>query len=315
MEDLVASLTIVAGGGKAKKEQEDPHFKLLPDGLIVSHIFNKISEAKSLCRCSLVSKRFSSLVYQTKNVSVENPLRIPRQELDKKTTPACFPGKQVHCFIAPLGMFPFLQKSQRLTFHFEHLDFEFLSHLIAKFLAKFSRMESLHVKILYPPEDSEATGGIRFIKEPVMKWKLDFESDTFIYLYASRSCLDDANNIYAREIGLLTVEYHCHLAMGFYTFSIMETLLPFLPESLLRVTITDSKNRSKQDLGKTGLADQMRRICDNPRNTEYLQRVTSAKSRVKFPFSGPIGQSFTLFLANESEDYLKVQSAFKNKKR
>ncbi|RVW54261.1 F-box protein [Vitis vinifera] len=50
----------------------DDHFDRLSDELLTL-IFNKVLDAKSLCRCSVVSKRFASLIPQTDNVSLIVP--------------------------------------------------------------------------------------------------------------------------------------------------------------------------------------------------------------------------------------------------
>lgn len=53
-------------------EGPDDHFDRLSDELLTL-IFNKVLDAKSLCRCSVVSKRFASLIPQTDNVSLIVP--------------------------------------------------------------------------------------------------------------------------------------------------------------------------------------------------------------------------------------------------
>uniref|UniRef100_A0A7C9D0U1 F-box domain-containing protein n=1 Tax=Opuntia streptacantha TaxID=393608 RepID=A0A7C9D0U1_OPUST len=48
----------------------EDYFDLLPDPILLL-IFNKLLDAKSLCRCLLVSKRFASLVPQIDSVSIQ----------------------------------------------------------------------------------------------------------------------------------------------------------------------------------------------------------------------------------------------------
>ncbi|KAL3498693.1 hypothetical protein ACH5RR_041425 [Cinchona calisaya] len=101
------NLGVLRAALEEEENKEDPFFKRLPDELIISHILGKVSEAKSLCRCSLVSKKFSSLVYKTKNVSVKItfhiPIPQPKSNPEEPTTKyAAFPGKLVHVVTYPL---------------------------------------------------------------------------------------------------------------------------------------------------------------------------------------------------------------------
>lgn len=105
-----------AGRGDARDEKaaEEDLLKRLPDELIISYIFDKISEAEPLCMCSLLSKRFSSLVFQTKTVSVKFP--HPHQPIPTNIPRSCSPVKYVR-------------------------------DLVTKFLVKFTSPKTLHVEI------------------------------------------------------------------------------------------------------------------------------------------------------------------------
>ncbi|KAF7119422.1 hypothetical protein RHSIM_Rhsim13G0213000 [Rhododendron simsii] len=54
------------------KHSQKNNFDRLPDNIVLI-IFNKLREAKWLCRCSIVSKRFTSLIPHISNVSVKAP--------------------------------------------------------------------------------------------------------------------------------------------------------------------------------------------------------------------------------------------------
>ncbi|KAK2994994.1 hypothetical protein RJ640_030041 [Escallonia rubra] len=67
---------------------EEDHINRLPDALLLS-IFETLSDAKCLFRCSLVSKRFAPLVFQTRTVSLQIPAWTPyiRNEICKLDAP------------------------------------------------------------------------------------------------------------------------------------------------------------------------------------------------------------------------------------
>ncbi|KAF7120517.1 hypothetical protein RHSIM_Rhsim13G0215700 [Rhododendron simsii] len=55
---------------KKKNEEEENQFQRLPDDVVVN-IFDKLSDIKWLCRCLVVSKRFSSLIPLIQTVSIK----------------------------------------------------------------------------------------------------------------------------------------------------------------------------------------------------------------------------------------------------
>ncbi|XP_027062347.1 uncharacterized protein [Coffea arabica] len=208
MEDLVNEVGVGARGeaiGQAANQSDDP-FICLPDELIISMILDKIREAKSLCRCSLVSKRFSSLVYQTKNVSVKIPLQIQQKITTKKAEPELFilPGKPLHSVTVPLGFFPIFDKFP-MSFESESscTGMELLSDLTSKFLGKFTSLESLYVEFnCLELDDRPSLNCLE--KEPLVKWKIDMKSSSLIFLICPRRYIEDTSiNVYAREWGKL----------------------------------------------------------------------------------------------------------------
>ncbi|KAI8526103.1 hypothetical protein RHMOL_Rhmol13G0282900 [Rhododendron molle] len=59
---------------KKRNEEEENQFQRLPDDVAVN-IFDKVSDIKWLCRCFVVSKRFSSLIPRVETVSVKTNAR------------------------------------------------------------------------------------------------------------------------------------------------------------------------------------------------------------------------------------------------
>ncbi|KAI3804421.1 hypothetical protein L1987_25948 [Smallanthus sonchifolius] len=58
----------------AGEQPEVAHINRLPDELLLL-IFTKLNNAKSLCICNLISKRFSAVVHQTPSISITFPHR------------------------------------------------------------------------------------------------------------------------------------------------------------------------------------------------------------------------------------------------
>lgn len=152
---------------KQKEDDEDP-FKCLPVELILSLIFDKISEAKSLCRCSLVSKHFSSLIFRSHhNVSIKIPPLISNQmpDFSRDLSHHISWPKVIH--VGTISLTGFIQASS--------------SAYASKFvtvLRKFKSMKSLYVEY-------ECSGGLIDSKnESLVKWKLHLKSAKYILLVA-----------------------------------------------------------------------------------------------------------------------------------
>ncbi|KAI3692658.1 hypothetical protein L6452_32479 [Arctium lappa] len=67
----------------AGEEAEVVHINRLPDELLLL-IFTKLNNARSLCICNLVSKRFSAVVQQTPSIFLTFPHRQSNENLPKK---------------------------------------------------------------------------------------------------------------------------------------------------------------------------------------------------------------------------------------
>ncbi|XP_071906478.1 uncharacterized protein [Coffea arabica] len=329
MEDLVNEVGVGARGeaiGQAANQSDDP-FICLPDELIISMILDKIREAKSLCRCSLVSKRFSSLVYQTKNVSVKIPLQIQQKITTKKAEPELFilPGKPLHSVTVPLGFFPIFDKFP-MSFESESscTGMELLSDLTSKFLGKFTSLESLYVEFnCLELDDRPSLNCLE--KEPLVKWKIDMKSSSLIFLICPRRYIEDTSiNVYAREVRLSGDIFEFIMAIGCSIFSLMETFFCFLPKSLVRVVITDSKKWGKLDLAKRDLVLMWNRhlgiVMDDSKSYTFSNTPVLDVDAVKL---NSLVDKRTFFLGKkncmngftgyEGADYLVVKDAFEGK--
>lgn len=306
------------------QEQKDP-FKRLPDELIVSHIFDKICEAKSLCFCSLVSKHFSSLVYQTSILYFKIPRRnLFQQQLDNdptaQTHPLSFPRQVLHFVTTPLrlvhGLFrSVLQRSQRQSRPFDVL---FVVHLTAKFLTKFTSLKSLHIEFDYSGDlKTSNNSGL------VVKWKFDSKSSSFVMLTARSLTLTttddvdvdfDENNINPRVVELLEEYFDCNMELADSRFTLVEMLAPMLPESRQNVVLTDSKREGKIDLGESDIVQMRNGNNTNSGDEETYVNLWYAPF-LKLPVSGRVMKIVTLFISKDNsksdyDDFLIAKEAF-----
>ncbi|CDO99472.1 unnamed protein product [Coffea canephora] len=259
MENLgFANLTLGAAAAVEEhqgKANDDP-FERLSDELIVSHILDKVSEAKYLCRCSLVSKRFSSLVFVSKSVSLKIPVEMPVVQPDPTPRLAAFPGKPVHAVTYPMG---FLQlkayKCIRGGSSPPHcaFDADLMLDYLPKFLGKFTELKSLAVEFDYSA--SGVDGNLNFAKQPVIKWTFDPEAWCFVLVIAPRSIDEVGENIYARESDLHQIVSDVHVGIFVCSCIIMGGLVRLLSESLAQVVITDSKKQGRIDFGETDIVE------------------------------------------------------------
>lgn len=257
---------------KEEESSKNP-FKRLPDDLIVSHILDKIYEAKSLCLISLVSRRFSSLVYQTHVLSLRIALywgRAPGQVLDFETC--------------------------------------------AKFLAKFSSIKSLYVELDY---SRNLTGDV---DPPVVKWKIDTESASFMILTARSLQLgttdddnDQGNAFNPDHFRLLRRFFNCCMIMACWWFKFVEKLVHLLPESLQKVVVADSKREGKVHFARRDII-RMRNGNSNFGVGETNVKAWHAPFLI-LPLSGYVMKTVTLFIIkgtdrSDSDDLLIAKEAF-----
>ncbi|KAL3519824.1 hypothetical protein ACH5RR_017973 [Cinchona calisaya] len=278
-----------------KEEEVEDLFKRLPEELIETHIFPKISEAKTLCFCSLVSKRFSSFVFQSKTVSIKIPPQIPDQQPypTNRRTPA-----------------------------------KYVSNLTTKFLAKFISLKTLYVEF-----DCSAEGGgiicsrctTTTNKEPIVKWKIDLSSASFIMIFARALNEEEEDVGINDEILYFEISIRpCfldHLKDASLRFSLMKTLIRLLPKSLENVVVTDSKKQGGMISHGGNEVVNVKVIKEfNVRN--FLGgygaiRFWHETKSLKLPVSGIVINKVAVirykenWVDNPDDDFLVIKEAFK----
>ncbi|KAL3522362.1 hypothetical protein ACH5RR_015196 [Cinchona calisaya] len=309
MEDLgVKNQEVGTVAEKQMKKAEDP-FQRLPDDVIIFHIFDKILDAKSLCRCSCVSKRFSFLVFQSHHVSLKIPIKILHQEPNPALPRARSALQSVHSFTIHMGHFPalirhILLRPPRLIG--VDIDISFLSNLTTQFLTKFTSTKSLFLEFDY-------SGLMTTSNEPLVKWKFDSKSARYILLISPRN-LDCHNIIDVADLVLIKIHLDCNLFLAYNTFHLMEMLFSWLPESLNHLVITDTKNRGELNLGGSDLVA----IRDRHANSSSQGRIRFIDDPLReMPLPNGGGIKFDhIFLANEwnaDEDCLRIRKAFEGR--
>ncbi|XP_071932852.1 uncharacterized protein [Coffea arabica] len=206
------------GVNQVGEEDAERPFNRLPDGLILFHIFDKIPEAQFLFRCSMVSKRFSGLVFQSKTVSVKIPLQIPDQEWTDPTDPV--------------------------------IPADYVLNLATEFLVKFTSVESLRIEFDCPGGGGRSSDVCSSTcNEPLVKWKIDLGSASFIMLFAESLNNDDVvveevdDRVGDEELDVIRGCVFNHLNDAFLTLALMKTLTHLLPESLRNVEVKDTKKQ------------------------------------------------------------------------
>ncbi|KAL3519823.1 hypothetical protein ACH5RR_017972 [Cinchona calisaya] len=289
MENLVVFNQTVE---EEEEEIAENLFNRLPEELIKTHIFSKISEAKSLCFCSLVSKRFSSFVFQSKTVSIKIPRQIPNQQPypTNRRTPA-----------------------------------KYISNLTIKFLAKLTSLRTLYVEF----DCSVEGGGVicsscsSTNKEPVVKWKVDLSSASFVMIFARTLNVDveiddRIGTNFHRSIRPCFLN---HLKDASLRFSLMKTLIRLLPKSLENIVVTDSKKQGGMiNHGGNEVVDVKKIKGFNVRN--FLGgygaiKYWHEKKPLKLPVSGIVMKRVAVirykenWVDNPDDDLLVAKEAFK----
>ncbi|KAL3522376.1 hypothetical protein ACH5RR_015210 [Cinchona calisaya] len=334
MEDLVDQTV-----GAAKHVKLEDVFNLLPDELIVSHIFDKICDAKSLCRISLVSKHFSSLVYQTKTISFKIPHEAPimRQLVDH--SPLFLLEKILNFITGPLTFAHALchsitpQQSQSrpptpASLEIEYrpppptaFEIEFLGFLAAKFIGKFTSLQSLHMEIDNSKMESSAFS--------VVKWKYDYKTNSIIILiakslHALRTAThddengDDYYNIDDFDALVETVSFTEISVL--HRISVLEKLVCLLPKSLDKVVVTDTKKQGEFGFRGSDLDDLRNQNTEDSRNQNTEDSATGVNFRLwtapllKLPLSRSVMRMVSVYLYkdinNLKDDCLIVKEAF-----
>ncbi|KAL8159390.1 hypothetical protein V2J09_000927 [Rumex salicifolius] len=140
--------------------QGDDYFDLLPDP-IVGVILNRLQDAKSLCRCILVSKRFASLVPQVDSVSVVAKPRLSASP--KRLCSRTFLKSLFRKFLFPVGSAKKSDSKPNIIGPGE------LSHWISSCVKNFAEIRHLRVQL---PDN----GGIVGFPDTggMLKWNAEF---------------------------------------------------------------------------------------------------------------------------------------------
>ncbi|KAF7119497.1 hypothetical protein RHSIM_Rhsim13G0213800 [Rhododendron simsii] len=226
---------------KKKKQEAGNQFHRLPDDVVV-HIFNKLSDVTWLCRCFVVSKRFSSLVPRVQTVSfrskiwnsVLNSCSVSRKFEERNSK-----RKFSEISLKPLGCLKNLPPSppSRLNFF---PDFAF--HL--------KQIQSLNIELPF----DEFIGN----KDSVLEYwgaKFTTKLNRFTVLYATslskmvKSEGEEEDNDGVKENGITRREItrRVNLAVEYVRDAmclvvILFRIIPKYP-MLRRISITDSKNK------------------------------------------------------------------------
>lgn len=311
MEQLLDQTAAVVA---AEDEDKDP-FQLLPEEIIVSHILNRISEAKYLFSISLVSKRFSHLVFQVHAVSVQIPVGFsvaPKGFEDFKAS------LRHQSFVASSRVFniilgipralplPILNRSPPSPSASAPPSVEiglFMAQ-VAKFIAKLTSMRSLCWEYEYPRT-------LVLNNLPVFKWKICSESGALMFISAWSFDDIDTRGVDINEYLFDGLEFlspvvvvpvftalACQLPIAGNWLSLVENLVPTLAESLQNVLITDTQKQSKIVVGEKELVELRKQ---NRRHSGWTgARVRFGHAEVlELPLSGHVMKNVTLYLIRD----------------
>ncbi|XP_058199182.1 F-box protein At4g18380-like [Rhododendron vialii] len=257
-------------------------FQRLPNDVVVI-IFDKVSDIKWLCRCFVVSKRFSSLVPRVRTLSIQTNawdyLSIPRSDFEK------------------LAVLPSLNDS----------GFEFL--------AKLTQVRSLNLDLV-----SDFIANNDSVFKWGAKLTSNLDSITFLYAASLTKMMDseeEETEITQEElVPPLSLAIEC-LGEAILWLGILSLDIPKHP-MLQSITITDSMNKGvRLCLGGEKLVE-----CKNAFRIA-VERLKEAASRtrtgyapvLRLPMSGYVMKrvtivQFKLYNGDDSEANLAMVDAF-----
>ncbi|KAI3471070.1 hypothetical protein Pfo_027733 [Paulownia fortunei] len=300
------------------------HICRLPDELITRHVFDKISEAKCLCNCSLVSKHFASLVPDTQTVTLKIPAWRPVCSCHQD------PATRRLSFSSRLGeLFNFLSKPIRFIWWLLGYPFrqEPETHYpdvirtkppaVKNFLKKFSCIKSLSIDLSF----SGVISSPRF--EPLVRWKCDKSG----FIFVSAKSRDD------EELGVgaaddVVVENANGLTQA-DAFGELDLISYHFMDAVWRVAFVDSilddfphvKNVLVMDCMKQGRVVLDEEEIAGARDIQkILEKVYCCVKVwhlpvVKLPLSGCVMKEATLCIFKEVgiDDGLMAENAFEEK--
>ncbi|KAG5517436.1 hypothetical protein RHGRI_037995 [Rhododendron griersonianum] len=305
-----------------REEASENQFHRLPDDVVVS-IFENVSDIESLCRCFLVSKRFSSLILRVQTVSIKGVT------LDCKSSKS---GEETQT-INPLGN-GLLGKFSNLVLK----PFRYLHKLALSppppsqfnipglaFLALLEQVRSLNLEVI---SDFDAEN------DCVFKWGADFTArhPSVTFLFASSLSKmttelqqeeedDGSQNTITREelLPRASLAFECIEGASRW-LGILSHVVTNYP-MLQNLTISDSMNKGvKLRLGGEKLVEY-RNAFDLDKVVSLSENWTPEYMRVGFvpvlplPMSGYVMKVVTIFnfrmsAADDSEAYSAMLDAF-----
>ncbi|CAK9184376.1 unnamed protein product [Ilex paraguariensis] len=174
-----------------EEEEDQDQFDRLPDALVLL-IFNKLQDAKSLCRCILLCKRFGSIVSETQTISITIPrrnsipinnknIKPPHDHQNSRSNP---PGhlhkgffKSVFNWVAikPLQFLLQIIKAKSSSYSLcaegNYEDFYYSPNEV---LSRFKEVRSMQIEL--PGHGGELGSNSRDTQQMILKWQADFGS-------------------------------------------------------------------------------------------------------------------------------------------
>ncbi|KAL2456244.1 Uncharacterized protein Adt_46884 [Abeliophyllum distichum] len=264
-------------------DQED-YFGRLPEELLIS-IFTKLADLKFLCQCSLVCKRFASIMSHVSNVS----LTLPNSEA------VSLQSTQNECMLFQEIL---RISSEEIPGFIQSLSIQKLN--FTKFLQKFRKLESIYLEFACPRNISNS---------PFLKWKAKcgssrIELESLVSLLPAavhkkiESQLDEEQENQEMSRGFIRSQLNNWVKLSFMRCAEWVHILCILIKchhSLKSVTITNSEKQGKLVLKdeqlitwRNGLLNQDPSLLNGHRlGCEFPNFVKIAMLRVlNLPLSG-----------------------------
>ncbi|XP_073310956.1 F-box protein At4g18380-like [Primulina huaijiensis] len=286
-------------------------FNRLPKELIVT-IFDKISDAKCLCICSLVSKNFASLVLQTHVVFVEMP-GVFKACTCHRDPAAVRPSRLVLSLLRNIPYFlfkPLIALWTLLKYRFRRGGETALSNPgIMNFLMKFSCADSIIINF--------SLGSVYQLRfEPLLRWK--YGSSGFIFISAKNrvastdenigdSSVQTANDLAMEEIILSLLLVGQHILDSILRVTLIRKIIAGL-QNIKNVVAVDYMKQGRVVLDEEGIAGLKEK---NPLDDRFCLKLWKAPV-VKLPLSGCIMKEVSLILFRQIEccDTLVAENSF-----
>ncbi|XP_058198603.1 F-box protein AUF2-like [Rhododendron vialii] len=227
---------------KKKKEEEEPaenQFHRLPDDVVVN-IFDKVSDVQSLCRCLVVSKRFSSLIPLVQTLSFKTNawdyINFPRYESEDAL---------VNGSLGEISKFFIIELLLKTLLYFLNPSLSPCLLLNASglvFLDKLTRVRSLNLELV---------SDFNVHKDSAFKWGAQFTSNlksvTFLYATSFSKLMKSKEEEIENEITHKELLRRVNLAINCLKEAVLRLgiLSPVIAKNpnLQSITITDSNNK------------------------------------------------------------------------